>query len=304
MWKRKDLKYRAKQSVKKNYWTAIVVCFILALFTGEFGNSILGVWQSKDSIMPNYLQVEEMKKANKIIEKEDNSVEYTTNEGIKKTIDEKKVKLLETINANLNSLTKTQKYSLKIWDAIVSFNMNKTGMGVTLSIAAIISFCITLFVANPLIVGGKKYFIKAIDNSNTKISVIIDTFKDKSWMHIAITMLLRNIYNTLWYITIIGGFIKNYEYRMIPYLLADNPKIKRKEAFKLSKQMMKGNKWRTFILDMSFLGWNILSVLTNGILSILYVNPYNATTIAELYLELKKQAIENKYEYYNTLIEK
>ena len=55
MWKRKDLKYRAKQSVKKNYWTAIVVCFILALFTGEFGNSILGVWQSKDSIMPNYL---------------------------------------------------------------------------------------------------------------------------------------------------------------------------------------------------------------------------------------------------------
>ena len=304
MWKRKDLKSRAKQSVKKNYWTAIVVCFVLALFTGEFGNSILGLWQSEDSIMPNYLQIEEMKKENKIIEKEDDSVEYTTNEGIKKTIDEKKVKVLETINANLNSLTKTQKYALKIWDAIVSFNMNKTGMGVTLSIAAIISFCITLFIANPLIVGGKRYFIKATDNSNIKISVIIDIFKDKNWIHIAITMLLRNIYNTLWYITIIGGFIKNYEYRMIPYILADNPKIKRKEAFKLSKQMMKGNKWRTFILDMSFLGWNILSVLTHGILSILYVNPYNAATIAELYLELKKQAIENKYEYYNTLIEK
>ena len=38
---------------------------------------------------------------------------------------------------------------------------------------------------------------------------------------------------------------------MIPYILAENPKIQRKKAFKLSKKMMKGNKWKTFILDLS-----------------------------------------------------
>lgn len=75
---------------------------------------------------------------------------------------------------------------------------------------------------------------------------------------------------------------------MIPYLLAENPSIKRKEAFQLSKQMMKGNKWKTFILDISFFGWYLLSVLTFGLLSILYVNPYNAATNAELYAELKQ----------------
>ena len=109
-------------------------------------------------------------------------------------------------------------------------------------------------------------------------------------------MFLRNIYNALWYLTIIGGIIKTYEYRMIPYILADNPNTERKEAFRLSKQMMMGNKWRTFILDLSFLGWNFVSVLTFGILSILYVNPYNATTMTELYVVLKEDSTAKKDE--------
>ena len=55
MWKRKELKAKARQVVKKNYWTAIVVCFLIALLTGEFGTSIVGIWQSTDSMDPNYL---------------------------------------------------------------------------------------------------------------------------------------------------------------------------------------------------------------------------------------------------------
>ena len=53
MWKRKELKTKAKQVVKKNYWTAILVCFIIALLTGEFGTSIIGIWQGEDTINPN-----------------------------------------------------------------------------------------------------------------------------------------------------------------------------------------------------------------------------------------------------------
>ena len=75
---------------------------------------------------------------------------------------------------------------------------------------------------------------------------------------------------------------------MIPYILAENPKVNRKEAFKLSKEMMRGNKWKTFVLDLSFILWNMLSVLTFGLLNILYVNPYKSMTFAELYKELKK----------------
>ena len=292
MWKRKELKSKAKKVVHKNYWTAVVVCFLIALLTGEFGTSIVWVGQSEDSMDPNYM-------INHKVIIQDNEIE-----NIKIVLDETQIKVLEAIEANLNSVTKSQKYIFKVWDAIMLFNIHQTQLGVLLCIGAIIAFAFTIFVADPLIVGGKKYFLKARKGSNTKVGVIGEVFRKEHWLNVSMIMLLRNIYNALWYLTIVGGVIKTYEYRMIPYILAENPKIKRREAFKLSKQMMKGNKWRTFILDISFFGWYFFSVLTFGILSILYVNPYNASTIAELYVRLRKRAIAEKYEYYEALNDK
>ena len=289
MWNRKDLKDKAKKVIHKNYWTAVIVCFLIALLTGEFGTSIVGTWNERDSIDPNY------------IIKFENKIENSIPQNIEDTLSQTQMKALQAIEANLNSAMKSQKYIFKIWDAIKSFNINRSDLGVILCIAAVVAFAFTIFIADPLIVGGKKYFIKARKGNNTKIGIITEVFKKDSWINIAMIMFLRNIYTALWYLTIIGGVIKTYEYRMIPYILAENPQIKRKEAFKLSKQMMKQNKWKTFILDMSFFGWNFLSVLTFGILSILYVNPYNSATLTELYCTLKSKAIKEKYEYYEKL---
>lgn len=298
MWKRKELKSKAKKVVHKNYWTAIVVCFLIALFTGEFGTSIVGIWQSEDSMDPHYVIHRNMEES----ELQEQEIETLfTEKNRKKTLNETQMKLFEAVEANLNSAMKTQKYIFKIWDAIASFYIKQTKLGIVLSIASVMALAFTILVADPLIVGGKKYFLQARKGNNTKIGVIREVFQKKIWSNIVIIMFLRNIYNALWYFTIVGGIIKTYEYRMIPYILADNSEIKRKEAFRLSKQMMRGNKWKTFILDMSFFGWNLLSVLTFGLLSILYVNPYNAATIAELYMVLKKQAITEKYQYYETL---
>ena len=145
-----------------------------------------------------------------------------------------------------------------------------------------------ILLAEPLIVAERKYFIEAKKNEDTKMGVMKEIFKKGNWSNVALIMLIKNIYNTLWFLTIIGGFIKMYEYRMIPYLLAENPKMDRKEAFKKSKEMMKGNKWRAFILDISFILWEILSVLTYGLLNIFYVNPYRVATSVELYEKIKQ----------------
>ncbi len=306
MWKRKELKQKAKEVVKKNYWTAVVVCFLIALLTGEFGTSIIGIWQSDDSMEPYYIIdnskfVKQKKEQNEQLQNnEDNKqiILSLSKEKIEETLNTTQIKALEAVEANLNNATKSQRYIFKIWDAINFFNINETGLGVTFCISSLVAILFTMFIADPLIVGGKRYFLKARKGEKTKIGIIGDVFKQNNLLNVAIIMLLRNIYNALWYLTIIGGIIKTYEYRMIPFILAENPKIKRKEAFKLSKQMMKGNKWRTFILDMSFFGWNLLSVLTYGLLSILYVNPYNSATMAELYIELRNIAIKEKYEYY------
>lgn len=291
MWKRKNLKDKAKKTVKNNYWTAVVLCFVITILTGEYGNSITGIWQSGDSVLPDYVITQnqylienEISKDNiaEIQEKQEKIEEITEN------LTENQLKMVNTITSNLNSLTKSQKYIYKIWDAIELFIMNQNLLGIAYVLIAIIAILYIILLAEPLLVAERRYFIIASEKENTKMGVMKEIFKRKNWSNVAIIMFFKNFYNFLWYLTIIGGIIKTYEYRMIPYLLAENPNMNKKEAFARSKQMMKGNKWKTFILDLSFILWEILSTITFGLLDILYVNPYKIATSVELYKTLKE----------------
>ncbi len=295
MWKRKDLKSKAKIVVKKNYWTAIVVCFLLALFTSEFGTSIVGIWQGEDTIDPNYVMRQEniVENNNMAEEKLDKMEEQEAKiEEKKSLLGEVELRVLRLIELNVNNLIKSEKYIFRVWDAIELFGIRETGLGVGVILIAIIALIYIIMLAEPFRVAGKKYFLKAREEENTKMGVMKEIFKKGNWKNVTKVMLIKNIYNILWFLTIIGGIIKAYEYRMIPYILADNPKIGRKEAFKLSKEMMRHNKWKTFILDITFLLWKILSLITFGFLNILYVNPYQAATMVELYEKLKDKPIE------------
>ena len=291
MWKRKNLKDKAKKTVKNNYWTAVVLCFVITILTGEYGNSITGIWQSGDSVLPDYVITQnqylienEISKDNiaEIQEKQERIEEITEN------LTENQLKIVNTITSNLNSLTKSQKYIYKIWDAIELFIMNQNLLGIAYVLIAIIAILYIILLAEPLLVAERRYFIIASEKENTKMGVMKEIFKRKNWSNVAVIMFFKSFYNFLWYLTIIGGIIKTYEYRMIPYLLAKNPDMNKKEAFARSKQMMKGNKWKTFILDLSFILWEILSTVTFGLLDILYVNPYKIATSVELYKTLKE----------------
>ena len=72
---------------------------------------------------------------------------------------------------------------------------------------------------------------------------------------------------------------------MTPYILADNPDLSPSEALKMSKEMMRGNKWRLFCLGFSFIGWQLLCGLTLGI-GYLWLNPYMAAAHADFYREI------------------
>ena len=89
-------------------------------------------------------------------------------------------------------------------------------------------------------------------------------------------------------ITVIPGIIKAFDYYLVGFILADDPDMSVMDALRKSKEMMKGHRWNTFVLNLSFLCWKLLGVLTLGILDIFYTNPYVDATDAELYLALKK----------------
>ena len=74
----------------------------------------------------------------------------------------------------------------------------------------------------------------------------------------------------------------SYRYRLAVYFLLDNPGMGALESISRSKRAMKGWKWDMFVLDLSFLGWAILSIFTLGILS-LWLTPYSAAAEANFY---------------------
>lgn len=155
------------------------------------------------------------------------------------------------------------------------------------TVIMILALVLGLFLFNPLQVGAQRFFVVS-HYQKAELGELGYAFSN-AYINVVKTMFLRGLYTFLWSLLfIIPGVIKGYEYRMIPYILAENPGIDSGEAFAISKKMMDGNKWDAFVLDLSFLGWEILSIFTCGILSIFYVNPYIHMTNAELYVALKE----------------
>ena len=115
-------------------------------------------------------------------------------------------------------------------------------------------------------------------------------YKAKRMLKAAATLLLLDVYTILWMFTIVGGVIKSYSYILVPYIVAENPDISPNEAITLSRKMMKGHKWERFLLQFSFIGWDILGVLTLGILNVFYVNPYKESVYCEYYVRLREEA--------------
>ena len=77
---------------------------------------------------------------------------------------------------------------------------------------------------------------------------------------------------------------------LVPYLLAENPYMTATRAMELSKEMMYGEKWKFFVLQLSFFGWLLLCALTLGIGGF-FLEPYMQATYAEFYAAMRSKAL-------------
>lgn len=171
---------------------------------------------------------------------------------------------------------------------------------VIVSAVTILALAYRILIGYQLEVGTRKYFVQSAYYKDNK-GCIHFAFDGENIKGIMSTMLLKGVYNFLWsLLLIIPGIIKFYSYRMVPYILADNPNIGSKRAIDLSRIMMDGNKFSMFVLDLSFIGWYFLGVLLFGV-GIFLVNPYVNATEAELYLVLRRNALDNNLFNYDEI---
>ena len=260
MWTRARIKQEAKNSLRQfGYWMPVLVTFVATLLSSGFSSG--GTSTSTTTVTTEYAQ------------------EYNGNlapAGIAAFIDE----LLGEIGMAIDNFFSNPLIAMT------------TAFFITLvfAIGLFFAFGWSAFVSGPIIVGKNRYFMEH-RGFGSRFERLFWSFRSGRYLNAVKTMFWREIKIFLWSLLfVIPGVIKSYEYSMVPYILAENPQMPTDRAFELSKLMTRGEKWKIFVLDLSFLGWKILGVLCCGIGGI-FLAPYIEATYAELYQVMREKAL-------------
>lgn len=244
MWTRRELKERAKDTLRTSYWKAFLVSLLMLVISGgvpscNFQNAMGGRPEhggGSNSLLPG-------------------------------------------LNQDWNAAADHTAFIAVMIIAVI--------IGILVGLAV---FAFRIFLGFPLEVGVRQYFKQAA-LTEVNMNYLGYAFARGKYGAIVKAMLLKAVFNFLWYLLfIIPGIIKAYSYSMVPYILADNPQIGAKRAVTLSREMTRGHKWNMFVLDLSFLGWYLLGALAL-VVGLLFVEPYVNSTKAELYLVLRRHAV-------------
>lgn len=149
-----------------------------------------------------------------------------------------------------------------------------------------IGLLIAILILPPLMYGFYVLFLRSFRGEELKVEKLFDGFKE--YGRILGTLILVKVYTALWsLLLIVPGVIKGYSYALTPYILLDEPELSFNAAIEKSMALMKGQKMKLFLLDLSFIGWFILALITFCI-GFIWLNPYVLTAHAAFYEELKK----------------
>ncbi|NBH15206.1 DUF975 family protein [Lachnospiraceae bacterium] len=289
MWTRRELKYKAKERLRVNYWKCILAALLLSIIgfgAGSGSSSHLFSRMRGNNSQEEYTY-------NTVYEDGEERYEdpeyYENEEEYDADLDE----IFSSLGEKAGRLPDGEANAGKGIAVMFFFMMIMMILFIVLVVFLVIVLPLEILIMNPLEVGIRRFFHKNL-TEEANFREICYVF-DHHYKNVVKIMFFRDLYVILWSLLfIVPGIVKAYEYRMIPYILEENPNIGMEEAFARSRFMMSGSKWRAFVLDLSFLGWYILSGLTIGILGIFYVNPYVAQTRAALYQKLKERGVSEE----------
>ncbi len=292
MFNRFNLKKQGKEAFYRNWKSCIIICFIYTILVGGSFISL------KTQINFDY--------ANSIKKITINNIDAKTNSDIvNEFISNLSGNKLEeppmfnnatrgVLSSLVNNVSKSGSFLFGVLNAINQIIFKDHILAsIIIIIGAILSLFYWIFVSKVIEVGKARFFLENNKYTKTKANKLLYPYNIGKTKNIAITMFLKNLYIILWSLTLIGGIIKYYSYSLVPYILAENPNITSNKALKLSEEMMKGYKWAIFKLDISFIGYYLLGILTLNISNIVFATPYINCTKALAYLQIKKLSLNH-----------
>ena len=224
------------------------------------------------------------------------NLDSTARQKAKFYLNERGLGFVSLSSAYFDIVTKNHSYKFSLINTFVGLARGRTPFSIMTSlIYTVFLFVFTMFVVNILIVSERRFFLENHSYHGTRSGRLGFLLRERTFKP-ALTMLLKDVYFTLWSCTVVMIPVKIYDYMFVPYILAENPNIGAKKAIKLSRDMIKGHRMEIFKLDMTMLGWYFLTSISFGFVGIFYVNPYVTALNCECYLYLRRQAIENGME--------
>ena len=300
----KEIRKKARKKKKKNYFTLIFVCIIMMVFAGSYATTFNGI---KNTIRQDS-RATSIKLDTSVDSLENSNLDVTVSilEAIFKTDKIEDIYVSEGVTGGLfrtifDGITNFERFLFKIVKGIldVFVNAQKTLLLVIILILMQISY--NIFVSKPLKVCQARIFEESRLYPKTPFKRMVMFRKFKEYFNVVRIIFVVDLFQFLWDITIIGGIIKRYSYRLVPMIVAENPSIKPMEAIRLSQEMMNHNKWRMFLLDLSFFGYLLIDILTYGFLGIIGVNAYYTASLVEFYSLVKEAYIKDKKVGYELL---
>ncbi|HBZ53116.1 MAG TPA: hypothetical protein DEO82_05025 [Eubacterium sp.] len=276
---RKLLRRKTNMELRKHYLMKVMVVFIVSFMVGGFSYATMGSGNSRFLSMGYsvFNSIEDIIKEQTTLDTmaSDDTSQYT--KGV--------------LSVFVNQISKTNSIIVGIINAlnILIFRGRMVNALVVL-FAIVIAILLGVFFNNIILVGQSRFFLEQRNFDKTSFKGIWIVFRYGFTANVALVMFLKTLYQMLWNLTVIGGIIKYYEYSMIPYILAENPAVKPKEAFALSRRLTHGHKKEIFLMDLSLIVWYAVVPFTYNIVSVFYLKPYIACMYAEIYAYLRTNA--------------
>jgi len=294
---RKELKKNARNNLKKHYLIFIVTCVIAAFIGTEFTSSFSIV---ENKILPESIISEQQKvdQAVKDALKGETAKSKKATKKIKEEIIEKDKKNQDKVFGRSRGVFAMIINAFSTGTIYVNFiagmnsiigHPNITSV-ILIGCSLLVSFLIWMFFINMYQALSRRIFLEGRIYKRVPMQRFLFLLRTKTWLRTSWTMFVTSAFYSLWCLTIVGIVIKRYSYMLVPYIIAENPKIKTLDAINLSRKMMDGHKWECFKLELSYIGWIILGTVTFGITEVLYSNPYRVAALTEYYVSLRKLA--------------
>ena len=218
-----DHRYRAREALRGNWVTAVLVCLVAGILTGSSFSS-------------------------------DININFEGGQPIQITLPEQYEEILVGV------------------------------LGISLAFLTVVAVVISvvgLILGGVIEIGKARYHLNLIDGAAARFDDLFTAFPQ--FLSALVMNLVRQVLITLgMLLLVIPGVMLVFSYAAAPYIMAQDPQCEGLEALRRSRELMKGNRMELFLLDLSFIGWDLLSLLTLGIGS-LFLNPYKEAARASFF---------------------